>query len=173
MSAASLQPGQARQTVGSAVIDPILWLDDPRACDVELVGAKAANLAHAARHGLPVLPGFVLTTTSTHGTSVSQAARDPLRQAWEQLTAIGGPALVVRSSSTVEDAATSSMAGQFTSLLDVRGWPAFLEAVATVLASAAHPRDAVTRAQPMAVLVQSMLQASCGGGAVRPRPGHG
>ena len=44
----SLHSGRTPPTVGSAAGDPILWLDDPRACDLQLAGAKAANLARAA-----------------------------------------------------------------------------------------------------------------------------
>jgi pyruvate,water dikinase len=73
---------------------------------------------------------------------------------------------VVRSSSTAEDLADSSMAGRFASVLGVVGWDAFLGAVATVLASRAEaaagdPRLAVDH--PIAVLVQPELEAARGG----------
>lgn len=141
----------------------ILWLDDPRAEDASQAGAKAANLARSRRAGLPVLPGFALTTSAVRRGAVDAAAVDPLRQAWERLTDDGSKTVVVRSSSTVEDSTTSSMAGQFTTLLGVRGWEPFLDAVAAVLRSAARPRDAVTHAQPMAVLVQPQLDPRSGG----------
>ena len=156
-------PGQASSPDRVEGPAPVLWLDDPDACDIDVAGAKAANLARAARHHLPVLPGFVLTTANTEGGVVQPVAEAPLREAWSTLTGSADVALVVRSSSTVEDASTSSMAGQFTSLLEVRGWDAFRRAVDAVLASAAHPRDAVSRSRPMAVLVQPMLQPVCGG----------
>ena len=38
----------------------VVELDDPRAVDPALVGAKAANLARARSAGLPALPGVVL-----------------------------------------------------------------------------------------------------------------
>jgi phosphoenolpyruvate synthase/pyruvate phosphate dikinase len=46
---------------------PIVWLHERAALDATLTGAKAANLARAAARGLPVLPGFVLTTAATDG----------------------------------------------------------------------------------------------------------
>ncbi|MPY94359.1 MAG: pyruvate phosphate dikinase, partial [Acidimicrobiia bacterium] len=92
---------------------------------------------------------------------------DAVREAFERA---GGDqkALVARSSSVVEDMATSSMAGLFTSVLDVLGWDAFLDAVRTVLASAqraglASAQRAVVVDAPMAVLVQPQLAPVHGG----------
>jgi phosphoenolpyruvate synthase/pyruvate phosphate dikinase len=39
---------------------PLISLDDPAAAAPGLTGAKAATLARARRHGLPVLPGYVV-----------------------------------------------------------------------------------------------------------------
>ncbi len=147
----------------------LVTLDDPRALDPELAGAKAANLARAAVGGMPVLPGFALTTRSFRppavgpdGAQLDPAVVDGLRRAWERLNEEHGEPLVVRSSSTIEDVGESSMAGQFTSVLDVSGWESFLDAVLAVLASA----RTATPGQPplpMAVLVQRQLDARCGG----------
>ncbi len=147
----------------------LVGLDDARALDPGLSGAKAANLARAAVGGMPVLPGFALTTHSftpamvgPDGVTLDPALVDRLRDAWQRLTDDHGEPLVVRSSSTIEDVGESSMAGQFTSVLDVRGWESFLEAVQAVLASA----RTATPGQPplpMAVLVQRQLDAECGG----------
>lgn len=141
----------------------VTWLEDPAAVDPERTGAKAANLARAARAGLPVLPGFVLTTDAAPEGRVVDAAWSELRAAWTALSDGGERALVVRSSSTAEDTDTSSMAGQFTSLLGVRGWGGLQAAVATVLASAQHPRGTAAPARPMAVLVQPQVDPVCGG----------
>ncbi|MGH9164385.1 MAG: PEP/pyruvate-binding domain-containing protein, partial [Acidimicrobiales bacterium] len=133
----------------------MIALDDRRAVDPALVGAKAAALARSAQCGLPVLPGFVVTTGADWTTAVAE-----IEPAWR---ALGGHerALVVRSSSTVEDGGTSSMAGMFTSVLDVVGWPAFVEAVHAVLGSAkALPQVEMA---PLAVLVQPMLRPRLGG----------
>ena len=150
------------RTTGSAG-QAILALDDPRALDADLTGAKAANLARAATRELPVVPGFAITTAVTRGAAVDPAAVGAVRQAWDALSEGGQRVLVVRSSSTVEDLDTTSMAGQFTSVLDVRGWTAFLAAVSAVLRSAQRPKDEVTDARPMAVLVQPQLEPVCGG----------
>ncbi|MCX5523393.1 PEP-utilizing enzyme [Streptomyces bobili] len=123
------------------------------AVPARLTGSKAANLARAARAGLPVLPGFVIPP----GGDGDPAA---LRRAWEELSQGGVRPLVVRSSSSQEDTDESSQAGRFASVLDVRGWPDFRAAVGTVLDSA-HLPDGSTA--PMAVLVQPMLAARVGG----------
>ncbi|MBK9179420.1 MAG: hypothetical protein IPM45_07535 [Acidimicrobiales bacterium] len=138
----------------------VLRLGCEKASDAAAVGAKAANLARATSAGLPVLPGFVLCAGHAPGHDLSEEVLDALRSAWLHLDG-DSSALVVRSSSTAEDIATSSMAGQFRSVTGVRGWPAFLVAVATVLASAERPGGATAR--PMGVLVQPHLDVVCGG----------
>ena len=91
-----------------------------------LVGAKAANLGRALAAGLPVLPGFTLTTAAAVAALASGSrARARGTDAWADLSGNGDIPLVVRSSSPVEDQAGSSMAGRFTSVVDVRGWTAF------------------------------------------------
>jgi phosphohistidine swiveling domain-containing protein len=130
---------------------PVLDLDDAQATTATVTGAKAAALARARLVGLPVLPGFAVTVD---GASSGLDAPE-LHAAWRRLSDDGSRALAVRSSSTVEDSSTTSMAGHFTSVLDVRGWDGFVDAVHEVLATAGD--------DPMAVLVQPMLDARLGG----------
>ncbi|MEU6031317.1 PEP/pyruvate-binding domain-containing protein [Streptomyces tauricus] len=174
--------GEERRALPAADALP---LSDPQATRIVLAGSKAAHLARAARAGLPVLPGFVLpwgngpwpVTPDGNSNSNSnsnepwqdgpwQAAdadserAESLRRAWLRLSDGGALPLVVRSSSPQEDTQESSLAGQFASVLDVRGWRAFRAAVRTVLDSAHRPDGSVA---PMAVLVQPMLTARVGG----------
>jgi pyruvate,water dikinase len=137
----------------------VVALDDPAALDPARAGAKAANLARAAVAGLPVVDGVVLTAAA--GDPDSGRAAEALRTAWKRW----GPdvALVVRSSSTLEDATDTALAGQFRSVLDVRGWDALVHAAREVRASA---RDVVRLGRergPMAVLIQQQIDAACGG----------
>jgi pyruvate,water dikinase len=131
---------------------PTLGLADERARDPQVTGAKAAALAKARAAGLPVLPGTVLTV---EGASLflrnDPAVTDALLDVWSE----HGAPLVVRSSSTVEDQGSSSMAGMFTSVLGVTNWDDFISAVERVLASAGD--------DPMAVLIQPQLDAERGG----------
>ncbi|GAA5024379.1 PEP/pyruvate-binding domain-containing protein [Streptomyces siamensis] len=134
-------------------------LDHPAATLTRFAGSKAAHLARAARAGLPVLPGFVVpcgTAADTEGA----AGPLPLGSAWHELSHDGTRPLVVRSSSPQEDTQESSLAGQFASVLDVRGRGGFGEAIRTVLESAHRPDGSTA---PMAVLVQPMLAARVGG----------
>ena len=138
----------------------IVELTDPEATDPELVGAKAASLARALRAGLPVLSGWVVTVPGVRAINDQggcRAVSDVLRSRYEH---DAGTPLVVRSSSTVEDRENSSMAGQFTSVLDVREWDAFGDAVCTVIASA---RTVEAMNAPIAVLVQPLLEPAAGG----------
>jgi len=142
--------------------DPVvLPLDDPRAMAPELAGAKAAALAAAARAGLPVLAGMVVTTAA------NRPLGDELRRAWSTVSHAGELSLVVRSSSTAEDGSNSSMAGMFTSVVDVGGWDDFRSAIEAVLASsnvvALGSATSTAGRQPMAVLVQPYVRAATGG----------
>jgi phosphohistidine swiveling domain-containing protein len=141
----------------------LLDLAEPGATDGSLVGAKAANLARARQAGLPVLPGVVLTTAWDHRGWSHPSRLDrqgPAGTAWDRFGAEGERRLVVRSSSTNEDGGSSSMAGVFTSVLDVTDWQGFVTAVDDVLASGR--RAAVPDAR-MAVLVQPQLAPRWGG----------
>jgi pyruvate,water dikinase len=140
-----------------STIPSVVELDDPRAVDPALVGAKAANLARARSAGLPALPGVVLTT------SWSRNETDAATDAWRRLSDDGARRVVVRSSSTGEDGGESSMAGVFESVLDVDDEERFLVAVDTVVQSAAAAREAGLVDATMAVLVQPMIDAQWGG----------
>jgi rifampicin phosphotransferase len=147
--------------VPSAGEELVVALDDPRATDPERVGGKAASLARAAAAGIATLPGVVLTTAFCR--EVDRGA-DPdghpaLADAYARAGGDGRD-LVVRSSSVVEDTAESSMAGQFASVVGVRGGEAFARAVREVLDSR---RGAGAGDQPIAVLVQPLVEPELGG----------
>ena len=183
MSTVAFEPGAGVARPGG-VVD----LNSTEALDPALVGAKAAALARASRAGLPVLPGRVATTvafTPAQDGRTTLPVDAELRAAWSLLSEGGSRPVVVRSSSTVEDGRTSSMAGMFTSVLDVRDWASFRRAVDTVLESAnvvsladtgargrpGRPAPATFTAAklrdraraPMAVLMQPQLEATVGG----------
>lgn len=148
----------------------VVPLDAPGATDAGLVGRKAATLSAASQGGFPVLDGFVITTAGTDALALSggaaaapAAARVDIDAAWAALSDGGRRTLVVRSSSPGEDGATSSMAGQFTSVLGVGDHAAFLVAVDRVVASAAAAGGPDGRPLPMAVLVQPQVFPVWGG----------
>jgi pyruvate,water dikinase len=136
----------------------VVGLDEEAGRDPMVAGAKAAALARARAAGLPVLPGFTVTTAAAPalvGGTASVADVAALEAAWRRLSGSGRHALVVRSSSTAEDGGSQSMAGMFTSVLDVRDWPSFVDAVGKVVRSGG--------AAPIAVLVQPFLEPAWGG----------
>ena len=69
--------GTEGDTADASPTPDLVGLDDPRALDPELAGAKAANLARAAVGGMPVLPGFALTTHSFTPAAVVCARKPP------------------------------------------------------------------------------------------------
>ena len=137
----------------------VVDLRDAEACDPVHAGAKAANLAIAGSAGFPVLDGIVLTVEGVQGLQRPGCTR-VLATLHSAVRRFGDAALVVRSSSTVEDAGTGSMAGQFTSVLDVRGWDAVRDAVGEVMMSA---KTVTAMEAPIAVLIQPMLEPKFGG----------
>ncbi len=139
----------------------VTTLTDPDAVDPSWTGAKAASLARARRAGMATLPGVVLTTAYTERIDAGGdvASADATRRAFE-LAAGAERSLVVRSSSTLEDTVDSSMAGQFESVIDVRGFDAFVDAVGVVLDSRERAGASGT---PIAVLVQPFLEPRHGG----------
>lgn len=136
-----------------------MWVHDLAACD-ESSGNKAAHLARLIAAGLPVPAGFAIDTRAfrsivdetalgdpeTIGHALGAAARqlesatlpDALvREVDERARALGG-SLVVRSSSTLEDAATGAAPGLFSSVVGV-GPDELWAAVRSVWTSALAP----------------------------------
>jgi pyruvate,water dikinase len=142
-------------------------LRDGDALDAARVGAKAAQLARASRAGLPIVPGVVLPCTTIdclRRRAIDPPALDALVEAlWHEWGREGS--LIVRSSSTVEDTSSSSMAGVFTSVLDVTSAAGLREAIDVVAHSGPAALDA-----PMAVLIQPMLHPRFGGVAFAADP---
>src|SRR5919106_651644 len=117
---------RATQAWRPFVVD--LW--DELALDPDLVGGKAAALARAARAGLKILPGVVLTTAFSDAVDARTDVADhpAAREAFHRA---GGAHrdLAARSSAVVEDTSESSMAGRFVSVIGIRGVDGFVRAV--------------------------------------------
>jgi phosphohistidine swiveling domain-containing protein len=139
----------------------IVELGEAAAVEPSLTGGKAAALAQGAAAGLATLPGVVLTTAFSDAVDAGApiAGHPAVREAFARA---GGDqrSLVARSSSVVEDTSTSSMAGQFESVIGISGFDAFVAAVTAVLDSR---RRAGASDQPIAVLVQPLIEPRFGG----------
>lgn len=124
------------------------------------VGGKAANLGELTRAGLPVPPGWTLTTEAYRqaadvaglakviaegGPGLARAARERLlatpvpeevaKAVVEAYEEMGGGPVAVRSSATAEDLPFASFAGQQDTYLNVVGAGALLDAVRRCWAS--------------------------------------
>ena len=140
--------------------------------DLAVAGGKGANLGELTRAGLPVPPGFVLTTAAYRTyvdrsgigdeilapvtrddaaariralftAPIPEALAEELRAARAEL----GPAVAVRSSATAEDLEDASFAGQQDTFLNVRGDDALLDAVRGCWASLWTARAIAYRAR--------------------------
>lgn len=155
MRAKSLRAASGSTPVAGSAAPSVPDLRNPAARQPALAGAKASRLARAAEVGLPVVPGFVVTTRAA---GRAGAAEDAVR-AWRSLSDNGRLPVVVRSSSSSEDGERSSMAGRFTSVLHVRDEEGFRAALAEVAASGETiDLDALGGRRPMAILVQRQLE---------------
>jgi pyruvate,water dikinase len=141
----------ARERDPLVVID----LDSPTANDLTMVGSKAANLAKLRSTGLPVPEGVVVPADADASTAAAEIGRR-----------FSDRAVAVRSSSAVEDLATASYAGQYTTVLEVAGEQAIATAIDRVRESASNPhrRGYRNQATPdMPVLVMPMVEADVAG----------
>jgi pyruvate,water dikinase len=122
---------------------------------LEQAGGKAVGLKRLAELGLPVPPALVLT--------VGEELSDPA----EIVARLGEP-LAVRSSAVGEDAADRSYAGQYESLLGVRG-DGLVGAVALVRGQTERA-GAYGGAGPVAVVIQRQVPATRAGVAFSRDP---
>lgn len=158
--------------------------------DAGRVGAKAARLGALVRAGLPVPEGLVLTTAAYR--SVLAAAGLGPDAPVDRILAAALPAdvadavssvgeyfgeatLAVRSSAVGEDGADRSYAGQFTTVLNVRGPEALRGAVRACWASAHSDlvrgyHGTRSTAPDIAVLVQRQVDADAAGVAFTADP---
>ena len=161
--------------------DLVLPLDAPGATDLAEAGGKGSSLARAVRAGLPVPPGFVVTTAAyrryaaglperPHPEDFTAALPDDLAAAVRAgYAALGGPPVAVRSSATAEDLPGLSFAGQQETVLDVRDADGVLDAVRRCWASlwagravAYRDRAGIDGAE-IAVVVQELVPAESAG----------
>jgi pyruvate,water dikinase len=138
----------------------ILALDEIQD-DSQGVGGKARGLARLRRMGLRVPEAFVLVAPLDHGLPPDLDART---------ARLPGEAVAVRSSALGEDGAATSFAGQYETVLDVRGSEALHAAIETCLASVESQRAAAYResrhspgAAVMSIVIQQMIDAKASG----------
>jgi phosphohistidine swiveling domain-containing protein len=138
----------------------------------DLVGGKGLSLGLTATTGLPVPPGFCVTTAAFRRLGpelrIDAALCKEMATAYREL---GGGLVAVRSSATAEDGAVTSFAGQQETILGVEGEDALRDAVErcwrslhTDRARAYRERQAVDESSlAMAVVVQRLVDAEVAG----------
>jgi pyruvate,water dikinase len=147
--------------------------DEIQPGDVDAVGGKGLSLRIMAAAGLPVPPGFCVTTAAFRRLHGKTPAADPAlaEQIAEAYRRLGGGQVAVRSSATAEDGAVTSFAGQQETILGVSGESAVCEAVGRCWASlhaeraVAYRRDRGVSDEglAMAVVVQRLIDADVAG----------
>jgi len=158
-------------------------LTESRALDPTLVGSKAANLALVLRAGFPAPDGLVLTTEAfdqfaAQADGAGQDLPGSLMQALQEIIErFGDIMLAVRSSAVAEDLPGAAFAGQYETVLDVRGLAALQSAVLRCWASldlasvaAYRARSGLRRRGAMAVLIQPMVRSDTAGVALGTNP---
>ena len=173
----------------------ILPLQDMVRADAGRVGGKVAKLGELARAGFPVPDGFALTTAAfehfvtANGLDETRSAESVLeaelpdevqRALRAVLRKLDGSPLAVRSSAVAEDLDEASFAGQYETILGVRGYEELAKAVRQCWASAFSARVAVYKRNKeqavdasMAVLVQQLVPADAAGVAFTANPVNG
>jgi pyruvate,water dikinase len=151
----------------------ILFFATVTDADADQVGGKGLGLGKTAGAGLPVPPGFVVTTQAFRRLRDRGIRSDPrfLHTLKEAYHSLGGGPVAVRSSATAEDAADTSFAGQQETILGVEGDDRLVEAIERCWRSLFTDRAAAYRARQgvaaadlaMAVVVQQLVPAEAAG----------
>jgi pyruvate,water dikinase len=161
----------------------VVWFDDPRCLDVDCAGGKGASLARMTAEGLPVPPGFVVSSEALaeavdaerlgalaragdheEAQRLVQAVEPGGSEVDDAYAELGGGPVAVRSSACAEDSDTASYAGQQETFLNVRGAADVRRRIADCWASFFSERALFYRARKgslddlrMAVVVQQMV----------------
>jgi rifampicin phosphotransferase len=141
--------------------------------DGESVGGKGLSLGRMSAAGLPVPPGFCVTTAAYRRLHGQSPSNDPslLEQIGAAYRQLGGGLVAVRSSATAEDGAITSFAGQQETILGVQGEREVCAAVARCWESLHSERAVAYRRDrgvgeeglAMAVVVQRLVPAEVAG----------
>jgi phosphoenolpyruvate synthase/pyruvate phosphate dikinase len=136
-------------------------LSELRAADAGVFGGKSASLGELIAAGLPVPPGFAVSSAATEA---------DLGEVDAAYAALGAPAVAVRSSAVGEDSAETTFAGLQDTFLWVRGAERVRQAVRDCWASLENPeavsyreRMGVEGEPAMGVTIQSMVDAEVSG----------
>jgi phosphoenolpyruvate synthase/pyruvate phosphate dikinase len=142
--------------------------------DVPMAGGKGASLGDMSQQGVPVPPGFIVTTNA-YRKYEGHVPDDFAAQLYRYFDELGADRVAVRSSAIAEDAPTHSWAGQFDSYLNVERkdlisrvedcWKSVSFGQAYAIETGTGQADLA-----MAVVVQKMVQSEVSGVAFSVNP---
>ena len=137
--------------------------------DIMQVGGKGRALGIMSREGLPIPPGFVITTDAYReffNTSIPENIQEEIVHTFDML---GAELVAVRSSAVAEDSANTSWAGQLETYLNVsrdnliesinKCWAS----IQTDRANAYAQKQGLSANQNIAVVVQKMIPSEVSG----------
>ena len=176
----------------------VLPFSDPRCRAISLSGGKGGSLATMMQAGLPVPPGFVITSAAFIAAvdgerlralcrvgdmfgarAMVAAAKPPASILAEHYATLNG-LVAVRSSACAEDSKGASYAGQQETYLNVDGFPAVLKKIVGCWLSFFADRAVFYRAEKgslediaMGVVVQQMIDSKKSGVLFTADPVHG
>ncbi|HEY6525091.1 MAG TPA: PEP/pyruvate-binding domain-containing protein [Solirubrobacteraceae bacterium] len=140
-------------------------LEELRARDADRFGGKSASLGELLHAGIPVPPGFAISTDA--GEDLTDILRRDIAARYGEMG--DGVPVAVRSSALGEDSAEATFAGQQDTCLWVRGIDAIYDAVQKCWASL-HSAQAVSYRErfgvdnpAMGVTIQRMVDAAVSG----------
>jgi pyruvate,water dikinase len=154
----------------------IKFFKDISVNDLNLVGGKGLSLGRMINEGIPVPPGFVITTglhkDFMNSNILSEQTKNDLYTAFDTL---GASRVAVRSSAISEDSETASWAGQFESYLNV-GRDELIKRVqdcwGSVTGAGAYAKTQGMKEEELAlgVVVQKMVDSEVSGVAFSVNP---
>ena len=176
----------------------VLPFRDQQCQEVRLSGGKGASIAVMVQEGMPVPPGFVVTSAAFTAAvdearlrecaragdvpgarQIVAAAKPPTGLIAEHYATLHGP-VAVRSSACAEDSETASYAGQQATYLNIEGLQAVLDKIIECWRSFFSDRAVFYRAEKgslddlaMAVIVQQMIASKKSGVLFTVDPVHG
>lgn len=170
----------------------VVWLGEYGGDGTNQAGAKASNLSKLLQAGFPVPDGFVVTANafqeflkgangqkeiSTATITTAPLPPDLMSELATAVAKLGQASVAVRSSGLEEDLPNASFAGQYETVLDVRGLDKILDALKHCWASAYDERVTTYRKAQglvgptqMAVLIQQLVAADAAGVAFTANP---
>jgi pyruvate,water dikinase len=140
-------------------------LDELRADDADRFGGKSASLGELLHAGIPVPPGFAISTEA--GEELTDILRRDIAARYDGLGE--RVPVAVRSSARGEDSAEATFAGQQDTYLWVRGVDAVCDAVTKCWASLYNPEAVAYRERfgvenpAMGVTIQLMVDSAVSG----------